>query len=58
MTNQDWLDFINHVKEWRAEAVKSASQNAEQAMNSYGAGYSLGYADALGELLEQMTDGK
>jgi hypothetical protein len=37
------------------EARAKADCNAAIAPNSYGAGYDLGYSDALGELYEHLT---
>jgi hypothetical protein len=40
-----------------AVSRERAAETALVGPNSYGAGYDLGYADALGELIEQIEDG-
>lgn len=47
--------ILEDIRERFAEAKQEAVESHKAAMNSYGAGYDRGYADALGELLEQIT---
>ena len=42
------------VRELWEDAKKEAAESHKEAMNSYGAGYDRGYADALGFLLEEL----
>ncbi|MFB6449300.1 hypothetical protein [Bradyrhizobium tunisiense] len=49
-------DLVEDIRERFRDAKESAKTSAAISLNSYGAGYDLGYADALGELLESITD--
>lgn len=44
------------LRERIADAKAKATESAKVSLNSYGAGYDLGYHDALGEFLEYLTD--
>jgi hypothetical protein len=47
--------FLEEIRFRFHEARAKADCNAAIAPNSYGAGYDLGYSDALGELYELLT---
>jgi hypothetical protein len=49
-------ELMEEIRFRFGEARAKADCNAAIAPNSYGAGYDLGYSDALGELLESITD--
>jgi len=50
--------FLDDLRERFMESRARAEFNAEAFPKSYGAGYELGYSDALGELLERLTEGE
>jgi len=50
-------DVVAELRDRFADAKTKANESAKVALNSYGAGYDLGYHDALGELLEYLTAG-
>lgn len=49
-------DIADEIRERFSDARAKAAISASISINSYGAGYDLGYADALGELLEFIAD--
>jgi hypothetical protein len=51
-------DIIHEVSRRFRESRSKAEDSAAIAPNSYGAGFDLGYSDALGELLEYIMDGE
>jgi hypothetical protein len=53
MSDEDLNELRERFKNARERAERTA---AEAGPNSYGAGYDLGYSDALGEFLEFLTE--
>ena len=49
-------ELIEEIKEMRQKAIKEYNSLRQIDINAYGTGYELGYADALGELLEFIKD--
>lgn len=47
--------LLESLRETLADAEDEASQSHRAAMNSYGAGYDRGYADAIKFMLEEIT---
>jgi hypothetical protein len=55
MTPSQVMDcLIGEIQARFREARAKAASSEKIAHNSYGAGYDLGYSDALGELLEHI----
>lgn len=48
-------NLLLHIRERHSEANDDAKESHRDGMNSYGAGYDRGYADALSELFEHIT---
>lgn len=46
--------YLDWLRERLTEANSEAQESHRAAMNSYGAGYDRGYADALQEALTQL----
>ena len=50
------MSDLDELRERFSNARARAASTAKDAPNSYGAGYDLGYSDALGEFLEFLTE--
>lgn len=52
--------MTDNFDEWLAEAIRDADERAAEshaeAMNSYGAGYDRGYADALLAVQQELKE--
>ena len=47
--------IIDSLRERKADADRDAAESHKAAMNSYGAGYDRGFADAIKEVLSEIT---
>lgn len=57
MTTPDTLNgILSRLRERISGAEGDAERSHKAAMNSYGAGYDRGFADALKEVLTEITD--
>jgi hypothetical protein len=54
-THSTMNSILESLLERIADAEREALESHKAAMNSYGAGYDRGFADALKELLAEIT---